>query len=157
MNFTRSDWEAYAHFDPTQAYTRNLIYTDNATYTLLLLCWNAGAESKIHDHPCDGCWMHVLQGQVRECRYELPAQPGAALECIADETFHEGQLAFINDYIGLHKVGNPGLVPAVTLHLYHPPFSRCRVWADSDSGSSSQAACATHFSEYGWVEGSELP
>ena len=162
MKLEKHDWVPYAHFDPSRSYTRNLIATDDETFTLLLLCWNPDCESKIHDHPCDGCWLNVLQGQVQECRYEYPTAEvgGDQLKCIADETFAAGQLAFINDSIGLHKIGNPSkTVPAVTLHLYSPPFQECRVWmekADSNDGSSStpvvaKSCCASHFSEYGRV------
>ena len=178
-SLTEDDWTRYAHFDPTRPYTRNLIATDHETFTLLLLCWNPDCESKIHDHPCDGCWMQVLQGQVNECRYEYPHQDtGTAvtsrmnengvngvekLRCIADETFVGGQLAFIKDSIGLHKVGNPSAVtPAVTLHLYSPPFQDCRVWVDDGESSDEGTACASnmsvarsscveHFSEYGKI------
>jgi hypothetical protein len=54
VRFDKQDWEAYAHFDASRHYTRNLIATDHVSYTLLLLCWNPGQESPIHDHPCDG-------------------------------------------------------------------------------------------------------
>ena len=154
LKLEQKDWAPYAHFDPTRAYTRNLIYTDHETYTLLLLCWNAGAESKIHDHPCDGCWLQVLQGEVQECRYEYPTEEDdtKSLKCIADERFQQGQVAFINDSIGLHKVGNPcPSVPAVTLHLYHPPFQDCKVWDSTANSSVSQSCCSGHFSEYGKV------
>lgn len=40
----------YAMFDSMKNYTRNLIATDDETFTLLLLCWNADKESPIHDH-----------------------------------------------------------------------------------------------------------
>ena len=152
MKLTRKEWAPFAHFDPTKAYTRNLIYTDNETFTLLLLLWNAGAESKIHDHPCDGCWLQVLQGEIQECRYEYPGGSDESLKCIAEERFQEGEVAFINDSIGLHKIANPcPSVPAVTLHLYHPPFKDCKVWDNSASCSVSQSCCADHFSEYGHV------
>jgi hypothetical protein len=50
---------------------RNLIATDNETFTLMLLCWTPGKESPIHDHPCEGCWMRVVQGCVREVQVRL--------------------------------------------------------------------------------------
>lgn len=40
----------YALFDSMKNYTRNLIATDDETFTLLLLCWNTDKESPIHDH-----------------------------------------------------------------------------------------------------------
>ena len=63
-------WQKYAIFDDEKPYTRNLISTDGETYTLLLLCWNPQKESPIHDHPCDGCWLQVVQGGIREDRYD---------------------------------------------------------------------------------------
>ena len=45
------EWRKYALFDSSKHYTRNLIATDDETFTLLLLCWNPGKESPIHDHP----------------------------------------------------------------------------------------------------------
>jgi hypothetical protein len=45
------EWRKYALFDSSKHYTRNLIATDDETFTLLLLCWNPAKESPIHDHP----------------------------------------------------------------------------------------------------------
>lgn len=136
--------------------------TDHVTYTLLVLCWNQGQCSPIHDHPCDGCWMRVLEGQVQECRYQ-PQKGGtagsddaaaAALVGTSDETYTAGDLAFIDDNLGYHKVGNPSAtVPAVTLHLYSPPFATCKVWTTPDQGRSSEpprnSGAICHYTEYG--------
>lgn len=165
----------HAHFDASKHYTRNLVATDDTHYTLLLLCWNPGQSSPIHDHPCDGCWMHVLEGQVRECRNER--RTDGALECFFDETFYgrsfpwlvhmshasiyhlssllqshwiiaEGQQLHINDSIGYHKVENPSLTqPAITLHLYCPPFAKCRIWMDPTRKPS--VSMMTFHSQYG--------
>ena len=140
------DWKAYAHFDTSRHYTRNLIATDHTNYTLLLLCWNPGQESPIHDHPCDGCWMQVLQGQIQECRYHARDED-QQLKCTQDKTFDEGGTVFIEDSLGLHKVGNPGKVPAVTLHLYAPPFASCKIWLDETRQPSKSSIC--NYSEYG--------
>mmetsp|Transcript_21514 Transcript_21514/g.30767 ORF Transcript_21514/g.30767 Transcript_21514/m.30767 type:complete len:148 (-) Transcript_21514:387-830(-) len=50
VDLTKDEWRKYAFFDGKKNYTRNLIATDDETFTLLLLCWNAGRESPIHDH-----------------------------------------------------------------------------------------------------------
>jgi cysteine dioxygenase len=123
-------------------YTRNLIATDHKNYTLLLLCWNAGQESPVHDHPCDGCWLQVLQGDIREVRYDRQ------LQCVSDETFREGALSYITDSDGYHKVGNPSKLPSVSLHLYAPPFQKCLCWRTEDPEQSSESECS-NFSEYG--------
>ena len=131
-------------FDETKPYTRNLIASDYETYTLLLLCWNPGQESPIHDHPCDGCWLKVLQGNVRECRYD-----STTLQCYSDERFHKGEIGYIYDSMGYHKVGNPSpSTPAITLHVYAPPFQRCRIWRIQDP-DCEETVTSTHFSEFG--------
>mmetsp|Transcript_19905 Transcript_19905/g.56333 ORF Transcript_19905/g.56333 Transcript_19905/m.56333 type:complete len:343 (+) Transcript_19905:279-1307(+) len=153
-----SVWQNYAHWNSDKAYTRNLISTDHRSYTLLLLCWNPDRYSPIHDHPCDGCWMKVLQGSVRECRYRHSSSGNdsddtsapSKLECIADDVFTENQLAYITDSMGYHKVGNPSeSTPAVTLHLYSPPFSRCQTWASESSAPKLNHCASKYDTEFG--------
>jgi len=92
-------WKKYAMFDPSRKYTRNLISTDDETYTLLLLCWNEGKFSPIHDHPCDGCWLRVCQGEIQETRYEVNEESDS-LDMISDESFSDSHPAFIQDSMG---------------------------------------------------------
>lgn len=146
------DLSRYAHFDASKNYTRNLVSTDDKHYTLLLLCWNPGKESPVHDHPCDGCWMQVCQGNVQESRFE---QKGEKLECFFDAIYQEGQQAYITDTMGFHKVGNPSLTQrAMTLHLYCPPFSKCKIWMDPTCASRSSCSNVCFHSEYGEIAGS---
>lgn len=51
VDLTAGEWREYALFDCMKNYTRNLIATDDETFTLLLLCWNPDKGSPIHDHP----------------------------------------------------------------------------------------------------------
>lgn len=170
-----SDLQRYAFIDLDRKYTRNLISTDHQSYTLLLLCWSPGQASPIHDHPCDGCWMRVLHGQVRELRYNevtMAEQEGAPeydteatgslchgepiqvqedlppLQCTNDEIYVKGQVAFINDSIGYHQISNPSSELTLTLHLYCPPFEECRTWLDPQSGAYSCTRIGYH-SAYG--------
>lgn len=147
LKLTDADMHRHAHFDTTRNYTRNLISTDHETYTLLLLCWNPNMASPIHDHPCDGCWMQTVSGQVQEKRYCKDPLTGF-LTCTHDETFHEGQVAFIDDSMGLHSVGNPSAsLPAITLHLYSPPFEKCKIWLDERHKPSTSLMC--NYTEHG--------
>lgn len=58
-----ADVAPYAFWDPDKLYTRNLVATDSKNYTILLLCWNPGKESPIHDHPCEGCWVKTVRSR----------------------------------------------------------------------------------------------
>ena len=147
--FNQNETSQYSHVDPLKNYTRNLVATDNETFTLLLLCWNPLKQSPIHDHPCDGCWMRVLQGSINEKRY-IRDSHSDALACTQDSTFMEGDETFISDNLGYHKIGNEGEEIALSLHLYSPPFGECRVWRDETSSSkSSMSGMCDYFSEYG--------
>mmetsp|Transcript_37693 Transcript_37693/g.67884 ORF Transcript_37693/g.67884 Transcript_37693/m.67884 type:complete len:256 (-) Transcript_37693:204-971(-) len=149
LDLSLGEWKKYALFDSMKNYTRNLIATDNETFTLLLLCWNPNKESPIHDHPCDGCWLRVCQGKIQETRYEINNETDK-MDVTSDEVFGDDAPAFINDSMGYHKVGNPSKsAPAVTLHLYCPPFSQCKIWLDPSHGSKPSNACMCNYSEYG--------
>mmetsp|Transcript_43185 Transcript_43185/g.91860 ORF Transcript_43185/g.91860 Transcript_43185/m.91860 type:complete len:255 (+) Transcript_43185:128-892(+) len=149
LDLSLGEWKKYAIFDSMKNYTRNLIATDNETFTLLLLCWNSGKESPIHDHPCDGCWLRVCQGKVQETRYEIDTETDK-MDITFDEVYEDDAPAFIKDSMGYHKVGNPSeSIPAVTLHLYCPPFDQCKIWLDPSHASRPSNACMCNYSEYG--------
>jgi predicted metal-dependent enzyme (double-stranded beta helix superfamily) len=149
LDFTQADVSRYSHTNTMKNYTRNLIATDNQTFTLLLLCWNPQKCSPIHDHPCNGCWMRVLQGSINEKRY-IRDDENNLLVCSSDSTFCQGDETFINDTLGYHKIGNNGEELAISLHLYSPPFGKCRVWKDENNGCESSISCmSNYYSAYG--------
>ena len=149
--FEKDEWERFALSDSSRNYSRNLIATDNETYTLLLLCWNPGKSSPIHDHPCDGCWMRVCEGEVMEARYAKDENTDS-LRRTSDNVYHEGEEVYISDYIGYHKIGNPSpSQPAVTLHLYCPPFQRCKIWLDPEHFSKPTVSSVCFYSEFGML------
>lgn len=119
----------YTFWDSQKAYTRNLIHTDGENYTLILLCWNAGRESSIHNHPCEGCFIKTVRGCIKETRYVWDEKDDEIRQT-GIRFFNEGQVSFMHDSIGLHKINNPLKDSgSVTLHLYTPPFKSCRAWA----------------------------
>eukprot|EP00743_Colponemidia_sp_Colp-15_P002190 GILK01002376.1.p1 GENE.GILK01002376.1~~GILK01002376.1.p1 ORF type:complete len:222 (-),score=28.59 GILK01002376.1:225-890(-) len=142
------DWRRYVFFDKCK-YTRNLIATDNQTFTLLLLCWNKGQGSPVHDHPCDGCWVKVIEGCIRETRYENSIGHGPLREMSVGD-YGPGAVSYITDYIGIHKMENPDEdAQAITLHLYSPPFSTCKR-IDPIKGQVICSGAVTFYSENGY-------
>jgi len=139
----RADWRAFARFD-RGGYARNLVFKDDL-YELLVVCWNPGQESPIHDHAGARCWMTVLEGRIEEVRHERrPAGPsiGPLVERSA-RTFGRGETAFIRDEIGLHRVRPVGAGPAVSLHLYSPPIATSRVY-DPETGAARERVLGYH-------------
>ena len=108
-------------------YTRSLVGTDGINYTLLVLCWNPGRESKIHNHPCEGCFVLPMSGSLKETIYSVHPETDEIREEFAT-ICKPGSISFMNDELGLHKIGNASSeIGAVSLHLYTPPFSSCKV------------------------------
>jgi cysteine dioxygenase len=127
------DWKRFVRFDPA-IYTRNLV-ARNERFEMLVLCWNAGQESPIHDHAGQHCFMAVLDGRIEELQYAFPAAGAVGrLEQTARRVFEPGQVAYIHDRIALHRVRPHGGAPAVSLHLYARPIDVCQVY-DEESGA----------------------
>jgi len=104
LDLSLGELSRYAHFCNSKKYTRNLIASDK-NFTLMLLCWTPGKESPIHDHPCEGCWMRVCTGRIRETVYQRHASSNSLSE-LKSRAGNAGDVLYVDDSIGLHKVGS---------------------------------------------------
>ncbi|XP_043680559.1 cysteine dioxygenase type 1 [Vespula pensylvanica] len=157
------EWKKYAKFDRYR-YTRNLVDEGNGRFNLMVLCWGEGHGSAIHDHANAHCIMKVLQGELCETRYEWPSvlenndttkESENELKELERNTLGLNEICYINDSLGLHRVENPSTVnPAVSLHLYSPPFSTCSVF-NKQTGRRS-ACTVTFWSKYGEKRNREI-
>ncbi|MCY2960870.1 MAG: cysteine dioxygenase family protein [Planctomycetota bacterium] len=124
------DWRAFAHFAPDR-YTRNLVGR-TAAYELLVLCWDAGQSSPIHDHAGQNCWMGVLEGRIEEVQYELPPRGFVGpLRRLGARVYEPGKVAYISDDIALHLVRPAHGRRGVSLHLYAQPIATCHVYDEA--------------------------
>jgi cysteine dioxygenase len=146
-----NEWKRYAFFDPDKKYTRNLIATDRQTFTLMLLCWNPHKSSPVHDHAGSECFMRMVSGETRESQFEWVDKTAECeqkqLKLIKARDLKPGEVAFINDKIGMHKVENATDRQAVTLHCYIPPYQSCRCFLEDRAKSCT--ATMTFHSEMG--------
>ena len=90
----------------------------------MILCWNCGQGTPVHDHPTAECMFRVCQGNVVETRYDFPRKEAKGeLEVTEESTLHEGEVGHINDYQGIHRMSNESDTDTcVTLHCYFPPY-----------------------------------
>ncbi|KAG7822454.1 hypothetical protein KL909_004142 [Ogataea angusta] len=114
----RDDWARYAFEDKSIAYTRNGVENFGPNGNLLLLVWNPGRGSAIHDHAGAHCVMKILSGELTEELFD-----GESLEPIKTSMYRADDVAHIEDTIGLHRITNRTDKVAISLHLYTPPYA----------------------------------
>ena len=125
LRFNPKEFQRYAHFTAGK-YTRNLVGY-NGGFTLLMLCWDRGQESPIHDHAGSSCFMKILEGELHEVRYDASNPSRLALKTITQ--MREEQVAYIDDTQGVHKMVNPSTERgAISLHIYIPPYVKCSIF-----------------------------
>ena len=61
---------------------------------MLILCWNPGKGSPIHDHDESACFLKVLDGELEETKYEKPT--GQPLKMIERTVHSEGILTYMD-------------------------------------------------------------
>lgn len=120
----------FKHFEnwSSEKYTRNCIYRD-MQFELLLLCWNEGQETSIHNHDGEDCWVYLLEGEMEEVFYTLDTNHDLKKE--GSQSIEPHQLSFINDKVGLHKLKNVCEGKSVSLHLYAKPIDQCRFYCEN--------------------------
>ncbi|KAE8352507.1 RmlC-like cupin domain-containing protein [Aspergillus coremiiformis] len=119
-----NDWLRFFYNDPSKNYTRNAIENINRKANILLLVWNPGKGSPIHDHANAHCIMKVLAGELTETVYHPPNvnDESSPLTLKHQKRYQADQVTYISDAIGLHRVHNPSPNQvAVSLHIYTPP------------------------------------
>jgi len=94
----------------------NHVLIQNKWLKVVLIHWKPGKYSNIHGHPAGGCVFKVLQGKIEEKRYTTDTNP----ELIAVSRYEKGSMAYIDDQMAYHAVGNPFNTSAISLHVYTP-------------------------------------
>ena len=137
-----ADWRRFALFH-SETYTRNLVGR-NDHFEMLILCWNEGQASPIHNHAGQNCWMAVLEGTIEETLFSPPVGGRAGpLAPRNTKLYATGSVAFINDDIALHRVRPAAGGRGISLHLYSKPIDVCNVY-DETTGRIVESALVYH-------------
>ena len=100
------------------SYSRNRVHL-NDHFELVVICWEQGQASSIHDHGVSNCLYLVLEGEMAEEEFELgpdgmPREKGL-------NTFTRGELTIVSgDHV--HRILNRASERLVTIHMYSPPL-----------------------------------
>jgi cysteine dioxygenase len=120
-SYQGEDWKNKVKFSKDDTYKKNLVYKDD-DFDMYVICWKGGQRSKFHDHAENGCLLKVLEGSISEIRKEHSSV------LTTKTTYKVGDINFMNNKKGVHKIINSSDKPAVTLHIYSPANYKCKVY-----------------------------
>lgn len=127
------DLEPYFRWN-SKHYTRTCI-NRNGDFELLVVCYEPGQRTSIHDYDSQTAWIHPVMGEVVEERYVVSPIGGVSLA--AEKHLRPGTDDVITNGTSIHRFINPGTERAVTLNLYARPMSKWRVY-DERTGDSTE-------------------
>lgn len=123
-------------------YARNcLIKTED--YELLLICYEKGQETPIHDFDSKQAWVHTVQGKLREERFRV-AENGKKLEQLSAITLGTNDYSFMS-HVGIHCYKNIYEARSVTLNLYCKPIQH---WTQYDENAATTEVKVNYDSIY---------
>jgi cysteine dioxygenase len=119
LTLTSDDVRGHVRFT-SGSYARNLVHAGRHHH-LLVLCWNNGQRSPIHDHRGSVCGVRVLHGTMTETFFERA--PNHHIKAISSHDVGPGEVVGGADS-DIHQISNlqPANAELVTLHVYSPPL-----------------------------------
>lgn len=127
-----ADLEPYFRWN-TRHYTRTCIQR-NDDFELLVICYEPGQRTSIHDFNSQTAWVHPVLGEVVEERFTL--EKNGILKPNGELHLHPGDIDRFSNGSAIHRFTNRGPGRAVTLNLYAKPMSQWRVY-DERTGDFS--------------------
>jgi cysteine dioxygenase len=128
LRVTGGELTRYQHWSP-EHYTRTKFY-QGERFEILVLCWQEGQVSPIHDHANSICTMVVLEGAAVTTMFEVEGKR------LVEESTSALPPGSITTVFGgdIHRVGNPAGsgTRLMTIHFYLPPIPEMLVWEEGD-------------------------
>lgn len=131
FNLPISAFESYCSWSE-ESYTRNCI-VENEKFQLILLCWEEGQKSPIHDHGGEECWVKFIQGEFKETIYKVNSS--GELNTVKTFMAKTDDVSYMIDFMGCHCLENISPGKSMSLHLYAKPIHNCNLF-DEKSGES---------------------
>jgi predicted metal-dependent enzyme (double-stranded beta helix superfamily) len=98
---------------------------DDGSYSLKIFVWPPGTGTSIHDHSSWGAYACSL-GTILEERFDRTDDGSVPEHARLKKAWqllwspHDGASTVLPGDGGIHRVGNPGESPAISVHLYGP-------------------------------------
>jgi 3-mercaptopropionate dioxygenase len=117
----------------TGQYARRLLHRDPAgRYTMLVMVWDRGQGTSLHDHAGTWCCECVYRGRIRVTSFSvMGGDPEKDLVEFRQETIIHagvGEAGALIPPFEYHILENAGEDPAVTIHVYGEELTHCHIF-----------------------------
>jgi len=112
--YNGTDWKTKVVFTENK-YNRIKLFS-NKNFEVYLICWLENQESRIHNHPEQGCVLKLLEGSLEE---QLFFKEDENLRKYREKNILLNTVSYTHDIFGFHKIkANEN---SVSIHVYSPP------------------------------------
>jgi predicted metal-dependent enzyme (double-stranded beta helix superfamily) len=119
-------------------YARRLLHKDPAgRYTVVVMVWDKGQGTPLHDHAGVWCVECVYRGRIRVTSFDMVGDPEAGLVQFTPESvIHAGigEAGALIPPFEYHMIENPEASAAVTIHVYGDEMTWCHAFFPVESG-----------------------
>lgn len=119
-------------------YARRLLHKDPAgRYTVVVMVWDRGQGTPLHDHAGVWCVECVYRGRIRVTSFDMEGDPDQGPVQFTPESVvyaGVGEAGALIPPFEYHMIENPDPTPAITLHVYGGEMTWCHAFFPLEGG-----------------------
>jgi predicted metal-dependent enzyme (double-stranded beta helix superfamily) len=119
-------------------YARRLLHKDPAgRYTVVVMVWDRGQGTPLHDHAGVWCVECVYRGRIRVTSFDMEGDPEKGLVQFTPESVvyaGVGEAGALIPPFEYHMIENPDPTAAITLHVYGAEMTWCHAFFPVEGG-----------------------
>jgi predicted metal-dependent enzyme (double-stranded beta helix superfamily) len=119
-------------------YARRLLHRDpKGRYSVVVMVWDRGQGTPLHDHAGMWCVECVYRGRIRVTSFDLESDSAAERLQFTPESVAlagKGEAGHLIPPFEYHMIENPDATAAVTIHVYGGEMTFCHVYEPCDGG-----------------------
>jgi len=114
----------------TRRYARNLVHKSER-FEIMIMCWNSGQRSSIHDHAGSLGGLKILAGTLTESVFDTA--PNGMIKSRSSVDYSVGAIR-VEETTLIHQLSNlqGESRQAISVHIYLPPLVRMNVYSLDD-------------------------
>jgi predicted metal-dependent enzyme (double-stranded beta helix superfamily) len=119
-------------------YARRLLHRDpSGRYTVVVMVWDRGQGTPLHDHAGVWCVECVYRGRIRVTSFDREGDPESGpVRFTPESVVHagKGEAGALIPPFEYHMIENPDETPAITLHVYGGEMTWCHAFFPIEGG-----------------------